>query len=67
MNAIIVFTAASALVTVPMIATINWQMTIPNAPQMSRGRRPTFSILQNEIGVEKTLTRVVMSEIKNGF
>lgn len=61
------WTAAGELVMVPMMATINWQMTIPRAPQRSRGRRPILSIDQNEMGVEQTLTSVVIREIKNGF
>ena len=41
---------------IPTIATMNWQMSMPNAPQIRRGRRPKRSIVQNETGVEHTLT-----------
>jgi hypothetical protein len=34
---------------------------------MRSGRRPSFSIVQNEIGVLATLTTVVTMEIRNGF
>jgi hypothetical protein len=42
-------------------------MTMPTAPQMRSGRRPSRSIAQKEMGVEQTLTRVVTSEMKKGF
>lgn len=51
----------------PIMAVMNSQMSIPRAPQMSRGRRPNRSMVQNERGVEHTLTSVVISEIRNGF
>lgn len=51
----------------PIMATMNWQTTIPRAPQMSRGRRPNLSIVQKEMGVEQTLTSVVTKLIKKGF
>ena len=68
MNAIMAVTAAWLLGSaVPMMATMNWQMTMPRAPQMRSGRRPNFSIVQKEIGVEQTLTRVVMREMRKGL
>lgn len=52
---------------VPIIATMNLQTTMPAAPQIRSGRRPNLSIVQNEIGVEHTLTNVVIREIRNRF
>lgn len=34
---------------------------------MRRGRRPNRSMVQNETGVEQTLTRVVISEMRKGL
>jgi len=51
----------------PTMATMNWQMTMPRAPQMSRGRRPNFSTVQKETGVEQTLTMVVIMLMRKGF
>jgi hypothetical protein len=51
----------------PTIPTMNSQITIPKAPQMRIVRRPYLSMIQKEIGVEQTLTRVVTSWIKKGF
>merc|ERR1711939_152099 len=48
----------------PMMATRNWQINMPKAPQTRRGRRPSFSTAQKESGVEQTLTRVKIREIK---
>jgi len=42
-------------------------MIMATAPQMSRKRRPKYSMAQNEMGVETTLTSVVTSEMKKGF
>jgi hypothetical protein len=50
-----------------MMATMNSQMSMPSAPQMSRGRRPKRSMDQNDTGVEHTLTRVVISEMRNAL
>jgi hypothetical protein len=50
-----------------MAPTMNSQMSMPRAPQMSKGRRPNFSMDQNEMGVEQTLTRVVIKEIRKGL
>lgn len=50
-----------------MIATMNWQTTMPMAPQIMIDLRPKRSMIQNERGVEHTLTRVVIKEIKKGF
>lgn len=52
---------------VPMIATRNSQMHITTAPQMSKGRRPSFSIIQNEAGVATTLTTFIMVEMRKAF
>lgn len=51
---------------VPTMATMNWQITMPKAPQMRSGRRPNLSTVQKEIGVEHTLTRVVMRPMRKG-
>ena len=68
MNAIIALTVFwLSPSTVPAIATMNWQMTIPAAPQMRMVRRPSLSTIQKDRGVEQTLTRVVIREIKNGL
>ena len=69
MKAISALTAAGSFPTwlTPTIATMNWQTTMPRAPQIRRGRRPNFSTVQNEMGVEQTLTRVVMRPMRNGF
>jgi hypothetical protein len=47
-----------------MIATKNWQVNIPRAPQINSGRRPNLSTVQKERGVEQTLTNVKIREIK---
>lgn len=46
----------------PIIPTMYWEMTIPVPPKMRRLRRPTLSTSQNEMGVDRTLTRVVIKE-----
>jgi hypothetical protein len=51
----------------PIMPTMNSHTTIPTAPQMSRGRRPNLSIVQNETGVEQTLTKVVIRDIRKVF
>lgn len=50
----------------PIAPTMNCMMTIPAAPKMRMGRRPIFSTMTNEAGVESTLTSVVTREIRNG-
>jgi hypothetical protein len=45
---------------VPTMAMMNSQTSMPTAPQMSNLRRPSFSIVQKDIGVLRTLTRFVM-------
>lgn len=68
MNAISTLTTVSLEpATVPAIATINWQTIMPTAPQTRRGLRPKRSTVQKEIGVEHTLTKVVMSEMRKGL
>ena len=67
MKAIMALSAGGVLVTVPVMATMNWHTTMPKAPQMSSGRRPKRSMVQKEMGVEHTLTSVVMSEMRKGF
>lgn len=52
---------------VPTMAMMNWHTTIPTAPQINNGRRPKRSTVQKEIGVEQTLTKVVINEIRNGL
>lgn len=42
----------------------NWQTTIPAAPQMSIVRRPYFSTIQKEIGVEQILINVNTRDIR---
>lgn len=39
---------------------------MPSAPQINNGRLPKRSMVQNEIGVEQTLTSVVISAMMNG-
>lgn len=51
----------------PMAPTINCIMTIPAAPKTKMRRRPIFSTMMNEAGVESTLTRVVTRPIRNGL
>lgn len=53
--------------TTPTMATMNWQRTMPRAPQMSRGRRPSFSTVQKETGVEQTLMMVVIMLMRKGL
>jgi hypothetical protein len=48
----------------PMMATRNWQINMPKAPQRRSGRRPNLSTDQKEIGVEQTFTKVKISEIR---
>jgi hypothetical protein len=45
------------------IATIYWQTSIPKVPQMRGGRRPNFSIVQKDTGVENPLVSVKMNLI----
>lgn len=51
----------------PTMATMNWQTVMARAPHTNRGRRPKRSTVQNERGVEQTLTSVKISEIRNVF
>ena len=72
MKAIIAETAALLCFSIlpavtPMIPTINCIMTIPVPPMMRILRRPKRSTVQKEIGVEQTLTRVVIREMRKGF
>lgn len=67
MKAIIADTAACEVSVTPMIATMNSQISMPSAPQIMIDRLPTRSMMTNEIGVEQTLTSVVIKEIKKGF
>jgi hypothetical protein len=34
---------------------------------MRRGRRPNFSMVKNEMGVDRTLTRASTSDVRKGF
>lgn len=52
---------------VPTAPTMNWQMTMPRAPQTRMVRRPKRSTVQKEIGVEHTLTMVKIMEIRKGL
>lgn len=69
MKAISALTAAGSfpMGVTPTIATIYWHTTMPRAPQMRSGRRPNLSTVQNERGVERTLTRVVIRPMRKGF
>ena len=74
MNAIMAETAAlfvsaplSWPTVTPTMPTIYWEMTIPVPPKMSKLRRPNFSTIQNEMGVDRTLTRVVIKLMRKGF
>jgi hypothetical protein len=51
----------------PIIATRNWQISIPRAPHSRIVRRPNLSTVQKERGVDRTLTRVKISDIRNVF
>lgn len=51
----------------PMMPTMNCMMTMPVPPMMRILRRPKRSTVQKEMGVDKTLTRVVMREMRKGF
>lgn len=51
----------------PTMATMNWQTTIPRAPQRRSGRRPILSMAQKATGVEQTLTMVVIMLVRKGF
>jgi len=48
----------------PMMATMNWQTSMPKAPPTRSGRRPNLSMVQKEMGVEHTFTRVKMRDMK---
>ncbi len=67
MNEIIAETAGLEESVTPMMATINSQTSIPRAPQIMIDLRPYFSMIQNEMGVEQTLTKVVIKLIKKGL
>jgi hypothetical protein len=67
MKAIMTLTAVGdSGLTVPMMATMISQMAMARAPQTSSVRRPRRSMLQKEMGVAHTLTRVVTSWMRNG-
>lgn len=51
----------------PMIPTMNWATTMPMAPMMRIRRRPKRSTIQKARGVLRTLTRVVMREMRKGL
>jgi hypothetical protein len=51
----------------PTIPTMYWEITMPLPPKMSKLRRPTLSTSQNEMGVEHTLTRVVIKLMRKGL
>lgn len=51
----------------PIMPTKNSQISMPRAPQIMIDLRPNLSIIQNEIGVEQTLTKVVIKLIKKGL
>lgn len=67
MKAIDAETADLEVSVTPTMATINSHTNIPKAPQIMMERRPNLSMIQKEMGVEHTLTRVVMSEIRKGL
>jgi hypothetical protein len=67
MKDIIADTAGVEESVTPIIATINSQISIPRAPQIMIDLLPTFSIIKNEIGVEHTLTNVVIKLIRKGL
>ena len=52
---------------VPTAPTMNWQMTMPRAPQTRMVRRPKRSTVQKEMGVEHTLTMVKIMEMRKGL
>jgi hypothetical protein len=51
----------------PTMPTIYWEMTIPVPPKINKLRRPNLSTIQNEMGVDRTLTRVVIKLMRKGF
>jgi hypothetical protein len=67
MKEIIADTAGLEVSVTPMMATMNSHTTMPKAPQIMIVLRPNLSMIQNEIGVEQTLTKVVIRLIKNGL
>jgi hypothetical protein len=67
MNEIMAETAGLEESVTPMIATMNSHTTIPKAPQIMIDRLPKRSMIQKEIGVEQTFTKVVIKLIKNGL
>jgi hypothetical protein len=40
---------------------------MPKAPHIRSGRRPNLSTVQKEIGVEQTLTKLKIREIRKEF
>lgn len=50
----------------PTPATMNSHMSMPMAPQMSMVRRPSFSMIHTDSGVEATLTALVMMLMTKG-
>ena len=67
MKEIMAETAGLEVSVTPMMATMNSHTTMPKAPQIMIVLRPNLSMIQNEIGVEQTLTKVVIRLIKNGL
>lgn len=68
MNAIKTLVAASSPGKhTPTMATMNWQIIMPIAPEIISDLRPNFSIVHRASGVEHTFTRVVMSVIRKTF
>ena len=62
------FEAASLpSLTVPTMAMRNSQTSMPAAPSIRSIRRPNFSMVQKEIGVEPTLTAVVIIAMTKAF
>jgi len=53
--------------TLILTATMSWHDSMPSAPKINKGLLPNRSMVQNEIGVEQTLTSVVIRPIKNGL
>jgi hypothetical protein len=52
---------------VPIMATMNSQTSIPIAPYIKSARLPNRSTVQKDNGVEQTLTRVVIREMRKGL
>ena len=52
---------------VPTLATINWEILIPMAPNIKSGRRPHFSTRNSPGTVLQMLTTQVMTLVVNGL